>query len=155
MLKYALGIIVGALMVVYGYVRIYKNREALAELPLQKYEKMEFSSSIIPWLIGLAAFSVFCLYVSLKENNDALTAVSIAILVDCVVEYVVARKLMVFYYNNDRCILEGKQVLYRNIKSCGRRSRLPLSKGLVSLYSGEVKKVYPQAIPVINAHLNQ
>ncbi|MCR5066555.1 MAG: hypothetical protein K6A14_00660 [Erysipelotrichaceae bacterium] len=155
MLKYALGIIVGALMIAYGYVRIYKNREALAEVPLQKYDKMDFSSSSIPWLIGLAVFSVFCFYVSLKEKNDALTSVSIAVLIDCVVEYVVAGKLMVFYHNNDRCVIEGKQVLYRNIKTCGRKTRLPLSKGYVALYSGEVMKVYPQALPIIDAHISK
>ena len=155
MIKYIYGILLGILMIFYGYMRIRRNREKLDELPLEKYEKADFSASLIPWLILLAIFSVFCLYVSLRENNEPLTSVSIAILIDCFVEFFVASEMMVFYHNNERCIIEDKQVQYKNIKVCKRRSKLPLSKGYVVLYSDEVKKIYPQAVPIINGHLNK
>ncbi len=155
MKEYFIGILLSILMVLYGYVRIYKEKQALDGVQLEKYEKAEFWKSIVPWLIGLGLFSIFCIYVALKENNDNLMNVSMAILVDSVVEIIVARKIMVLYHGKDRCIIEGKQVLYKNIKSCQRRNKLPFSKGIVTLFTGETRKVYPQAVELINNHLNK
>ena len=154
MTKYFIGILLSILMVIYGYVRIHKNRQSLEGIQLERYEKSEFWKDIIPWLIVLALFSVFCIYVAVKENNDNLLNVSMAVLVDFVVEIFVARKTMVLYHSKDRCIIEGKQVLYKNIKSCARRNKLPFSKGIVTLFTGDTKKVYPQAVDIINSHLN-
>ena len=148
-------ILLSVLMVVYGYVRIYKDREALDGIQLDKYEKTEFWKASLPLLIGLALFSIFCIYAALKENNDNLMNVSVAILVYSIVEFIVVRKLMVFYHGKDRCIIDGKQVLYKNIKSCARRSKLPFSKGIVTLFTGETRKVYPQAVEIINSHLSK
>ena len=155
MTKYFIGILLSVLMVVYGYVRIYKDREALEGVQLEKYEKASFWKAGLPWLIGLGLFSIFCIYVALKENNDNLLNVSMAVLVYSIVEIIVSKKLMVHYHGKDRCIIEGKQVLYKNIKSCQRRNSLPFSKGYVTLFNGEIRKVYPQAVEIINSHLNK
>jgi len=155
MMKYVYGLLLGVLFIAFGFVRLKKNRQSLAEIPLEQYQKAEFSKGILPWLGALLVLSLIGIYLGIKENNDPLVIVSIGMVIESVVEAFIAKELMVFYYNDERCVVDNKQLLYKNIKHCLAKTKLPISRGTVITYKGEHFNIYHQAIAIINEHLNK
>ncbi|MDO4377834.1 MAG: hypothetical protein Q4C64_01615 [Erysipelotrichia bacterium] len=148
--KYILGLFISLVAIIYTIYRYKKQNELLSTIKLNQYQQLPMFSHYFGLIVILAVFSLFCLYIGIKEDNYALTVVSIGIFVECICETVYNRKFMIFYYNDSRCIIDGKQIQYNNIKRCYRKSSLPLSKVTVELYNGEKKTVYPYALAILN-----
>ncbi|NLZ75091.1 MAG: hypothetical protein GX914_01150 [Erysipelotrichia bacterium] len=148
------GIFMAVGFVYYDESRIRKEKKALEELNIEQYQCTSFFNKIFHWLIALLIFTAFCIYIGFKESNTILISISIALFISGLSLTRYAYHSMRLYHNDSRCIIEGKAVQYKNIKSIRKKSFLPFSKGEVILYSGEKKYVYHPAIEIINQYLN-
>ena len=149
MIKYIAGLLLGVVFVLYSVYRKKKQEEALSQIRLDQYKKVSFFKHYSWLLVVLFVFALFCLYFGIKEDNGSLVSVSIAIAIEAISEFIYNKNYMNFYYNDQRCIIDGKQVLYSNIKRCYKNSNIPLAKATVELYSGEKKSLYPYALDLI------
>ncbi|MGI6510138.1 MAG: hypothetical protein ACOX1L_09415 [Erysipelotrichaceae bacterium] len=140
--------------VLYDESRIRKEKKALEDINLDQYQCTSYFNKLSNWLIALLIFTAFCVFIGYRENNDILIYVSIALFISGLSLTRYAYHSMKLYHNETRCIIEGKPIQYKQIKSIRKKSFLPFSKGEVILYSGEKKYVYHPAIELINQHLN-
>lgn len=138
----------------YDESRIRKEKKALEELNIEQYQCTSYFNKISFWLIALLIFTVFCIYIGFIEKNTILISISIALLISGLSLTRYAYHSMKLYHNDSRCIIDGKAVQYKHIKSVRKKSFLPFSKGEIILYSGEKKYVYHPAIELISQHLN-
>ncbi len=152
-------ILVAVLMAVgfvfYDESRIRKEKKALEEINIDQYQCTSYFNKLSPFLIALLIFTAFCIFVGFKEDNTLLIAVAIALFISGLSLTRFAYHSMRLYYNDTRCIIEGKAIQYKQIKTIQKKSFLPFSKGEVILYSGEKKYVYHPAIELISQKLNR
>lgn len=149
MSKYILGLLLAAIIILYTIYRFKKQNELLSEIKIEQYNQLPLFSHYSWMIIILFIFSFFCLIIAIKENNYVLITVSIAIITESICEFIYNKKFMIFYYNDERCIIEGKQIKYDNIKKYYKTTNTPLSKITVVLYNGEKKKIYPYSVEIL------
>ncbi len=152
-MEFLIAIFMAAGFIFYDESRIRKEKQALEGINLDDFKCTSFFKSISNWLIALLIFTAFSIFVGFKENNTILISVAIALFISGISLTRYAYHSMKLYHNDTRCIIDGKVIQYKHIKSIRKKSFLPFSKGEVILYSNEKKYVYHPAIELINQHL--
>lgn len=140
-------------MAMYVLIKFLRARAKVDSANFQSFNRHDYYMKPIVFLAAFVVIGLVYVISGFMNKNDINKVIGAAIAVFGLIEIVYFRYAFVFYYRNNKCIINNQMVDYNSIKSVECNKKGLFSKGKVTLYNSKEYDLYHECCEIIRREM--